>query len=115
MVPGRRSAHYRRVLTYAAKVVVILMGAAGATVIGAALQSGLGWRRIDARDVGELSAIVARALGRREHLLVHSRPLTPDEQQAVRGDFHGVRFVDLAEHHGDTEAIVGAIRNGFGI
>jgi hypothetical protein len=98
-------------------VVVILMGVAGAgtTTIGRALAQDLGWRHVAAADPDALHVIVARTLGRREHLVVTSRPLTAGEQEAVRGELHGVRFVDLAQQPGPDADSVRTIRREFGL
>jgi hypothetical protein len=98
-------------------VVVILMGVAGAgtTTIGAALAQDLGWLHVAAADPHELHVIVARTLGRREHLVVTSRWLAASEQEAVRGELHGVRFVDLAQQSRSDTDIVHAIRYEFGL
>jgi hypothetical protein len=109
--------HYLRVLTYAAKVVVILMGAAGSrqTTIGRALAETLGWPLVDAHAPEALHLAVARTLGRREHLVATSAPLSPTDQDTVRGDLYGVRFVDLTDQRDGPEEIVGAIQREFGL
>jgi hypothetical protein len=98
-------------------VVVILMGVAGAgtTTIGRALAQDLGWRHVAAADPHALHVIVVRTLGRREHLVVTSRPLTASEQEVVRRDLHGVRFVDLAQQPRADADNVRAIRREFGL
>ena len=108
-------AHYLRVLTYAAKVVVILMGLAGAGAVGRALAEDVGWPLVHAPDPHALHAIVARTLGRREHAVVVSVPLTAGDQEIVRGELHGVRFVDLAAASGSDADVVRMIRREFGL
>jgi hypothetical protein len=117
MGDARRPAHYRRVLTYAANVVLILMGAAGdgAAVIAHTLAAEVGWPVVEWPAPPALHAMVARTLGRREHLVVTSAPMTSDDQQSVRGELHGVRFVNLADRQGNPADIVRAIRREFGI
>jgi hypothetical protein len=97
-------------------VVVILMGAAGSrtATIGRALAETLGWPLLDAQAPEALHRAVARTLGRREHLVVASVPLSPADQDIVRGDLRGVRFVDLTDQHDDPDEIVGAIQREFG-
>jgi hypothetical protein len=98
-------------------VVVILMGAAGdgAAVIAHSLAVEIGWPVAEWPEPGALGAMVARTLGRREHLVITSAPLTSRDQQVVRGDLHGVRFVNLADHHGAPADIVRTIRRDFGL
>jgi hypothetical protein len=98
-------------------MVVILMGAAGggASVVAHALAADVGWPVVERPDPGALPAMVARTLGRREHLVVASAPLTRGEQERVRGDLHLVRFVDLADHLGTPDEIARAIRDRFGL
>jgi hypothetical protein len=114
---GLRADCRDRVLKYAGGVVVILMGVAGdgAAVIAHALAAEIGWPVVEWPGSGALRAIVARTLGRREHLVITSAPITSDDQQIVRGDLHGVRFVSLADHHGNPTDIVQTIRRDFGI
>ena len=38
-----------------------------------------------------IHAMVARTLGRREHLVITSAPMTSDDRQIVRGELSGVR------------------------
>ena len=94
---------------------MILIGRAGggAAAIAHALAAEIGWPVV--ADPRALHAMVARTLGRREHLIITSAPITPDDQQTVRGELLGVRFVDLAEQRGDPDAIVRAIRREFGL
>jgi hypothetical protein len=98
-------------------MVVVLMHAAGngAAVIAKALAAETGWPVIESPDARALPATVAGTLGRREHLVIASASLTPDEQQRVRGGLHLVRFVSLADHAGTTEEIVLTIRREFGL
>ena len=87
----------------------------GTALVASALAAALDWRILDARDPRSIRAEVARTLGRREHLVVAAGPLTAENQQAIRGDLHGVRFVDLATSQGDEHDIVRAIRDEFGL
>jgi hypothetical protein len=98
-------------------VVVILMGPAevGTAIVASGLSVALGWRLLDARDPHAIQAAVARTLGRREHLVITSGPLTADEQQFIRGEWHGVRFVELSDFPGNEHDIVRAIREEYGV
>jgi hypothetical protein len=98
-------------------VVVILMGAAGdgAAIIAHSLASEVGWQVVEWPEPRALGAIVASTLGRRQHLILSSNPLTPGDQEQIRGDLHGVRFVDLGAQHGTPDDIIRAIRQEFGI
>ena len=90
------------------------MGAAKTTV-GEALAAALGWHIASGDDPHALHTVVAQVLGRREHRVVASGALSAGDQTIVRGDLLGVRFVDLADQHGSTADIVGAIRHEFGL
>jgi hypothetical protein len=103
----------RHTLKYAGEVVVILMGA-GKTPVGEALAAALGWRVAEHDEPRALHAIVAGVLGRREHVVITTRTLSETEQANVRGDLHGVRFVDLSEQRGSPGEIAGALRGDFG-
>ena len=89
--------------------------AAGAAAVAQALSAGLGWPHTRGGDPRALHAAIAHVLGRREHLIVASGPLSADDQLSVRRDLHGVRFVDLAEPIGNAEEIVSSIRRDFGL
>jgi gluconokinase len=104
------------------KVVVILMGVAGSgkTLIGRALAAELGWRFVDADDfhapssvnkmtagvplddadrapwLAALHTVIARAIDRRESLVVACSALKARYREALRGDLRPVRFVHLA-------------------
>ena len=108
-------------LAYAANVVIILMGVAGAgkTTVGAALALELGWRFLDADDLhapaaiaqiragvpltdadrqpwlAALHSIVATALDRREPLVLACSALKARYRDVLRGDLRSVRFVHL--------------------
>ena len=105
------------VLTYAAKVVVILMDAARAVrvAVGQALADELGWPLTEGDGPGALHAFVTHTLGRREHLVIATAQLAAEDQQIVRGDRRGVRFVDLAAPGQPRDAIVAWIRREFGV
>jgi gluconokinase len=115
------SAHYPRVLTYAASVVVIVMGVAGAgkTTIGRALAAATGWRFVEGDElhtpaaveqmragipltdadreswIAALHQIIAAATNRREALILSCSALKERYREALRGDLCGVRFVYL--------------------
>src|SRR5262249_27710036 len=104
------SAHYPRVLTYAANVVVIVMGVAGAgkTPMGRAVGAGLRWRFVEGDElptggaVGRMRAaipltdadreswiatlhqIIAAAANRREPLVLSCSALKERYRQALR-------------------------------
>src|SRR5438128_2622551 len=100
---GRGRMH--RVIRYADGVVIIVMGVAGAgkTTIGSALAAELGWKFIDADDLhpppnaetrhASLRAIVARAIDRRESLVLACPPLSERNREALRNGLRPVRFV----------------------
>lgn len=103
-------------------MVVILMGAAGSgkTLIGRALAAELGWPFVDADDyhttasvakihdgialddadqepwLNALHAVVARAIDRREHLVLACSALKARHRETLRGGLHPIRFVHLA-------------------
>lgn len=93
------------------------MGVAGdgAAIIAHALAAEVGWPVVEWPEPGALRAIVARTLGRREHLVITSVPITSHDQPIVRDDLHGVRFVNLADHRGTPADIVRTIRGDFGL
>lgn len=92
------------------------MGAADATTaVGEALAAELGWRTAASDDAHALQEIVAGVLGRRQHLVITTRPLSAEEHAIVRGDLHGVRFVDLLDQRGTASETVVAIRRDFGL
>jgi gluconokinase len=122
-------------------VVVILIGVAGSgqTVAGLALAAELGWRFEDSvnssdernrdRWIADLHAIVARAIDRREGLVVACPALEPRLRDILRGDLRQVRFVLLAAGSTNDPAsdalaidgtrpidvLVAAIRQAFGL
>ena len=87
----------------------------GAAAAARALSVSLGWPHTRGGDLRALNAAIAHALGRREHLLVASAPLTEAEQHLARGGLHGVRFVTLTEPPAHTDEIVRSIRREFGL
>ena len=93
------------------------MGVAGdgAAVIAHSLAGQIGWPVAEWPDQRALHAMVARTLGRREHLVITSAPIPSHEQRLVRGELHGVRFVDLADQRGSGDEVVRAIRYEFGL
>ena len=96
---------------------MILMGAdpARARTAAVALSRELGWPLIDAAEPDTLHESLTEALGRREHRVVASTVLSPGNQQTVRGELRGVRFVDLANHPGDPAELIRAVRHEFGV
>jgi hypothetical protein len=98
-------------------VVLILMGAAGdgAAVIAHTLGAEIGWPVAEWPALRALPAMVARTLGRREHLVITSAPVSASDQDTVRGELRGVRFVDLTDRREDPNEIVRAIRGDFGL
>lgn len=102
-------------------MVVILIGVAGAgkTTIGRALANELDWRFVEGDDyhapaavakmragapltdadraawLRALHAMIAAALGRREHLILTCSALKARYRQILRGDLRSVRFVYL--------------------
>jgi len=87
----------------------------GAAAAARALAVGLGWPHTRGGDPSALHAAIAHVLGRREHLVVASAPLTEGEQHIARGDLHGVRFVDLTEPVGTVDDIVRSVGREFGL
>jgi gluconokinase len=103
-------------------VVVILMGVAGSgkTLVGRALAAELGWRFVEGDDyhpdanvskmregnalddadrapwLAALHSVIARAIDRREHLVVACSALKKRYRETLRGELHPVRFVHLA-------------------
>jgi hypothetical protein len=98
-------------------VVVVLMEAdpARTLTVGLALSADLGWPLMEAAGPQALHANLAAVLGRREHLVIASPVLSPDAQATVRGDLHGVRFVNLADHFGNSEEIIRTLKREFGL
>jgi len=102
-------------------VVVVVTGAAGAgkTTVGRALAEAIGWRFVDGDDyhaptsiekmragipltdadrapwLAALHAEIARALDRREHLILACSALRESYRRTLRGTCHPVRFVLL--------------------
>ena len=87
----------------------------GSTTVGRMLAETLGWPLVEAHAPHALHMTAAGVLGRREHLVITSAPLTSRDREAVRDNLHGVRFVDLADRDEDPEEIVRAIRREFGL
>ena len=119
--------HARR-SRYAATVVVILIGAAGAgkTTVGKALAAATGWRFVDGDDyhapesvakmragtplsdderapwLASLHRVIAAAIDRREHLVLACSALRDRYRRTLQGGLHQVRFVYL---HADEPAL----------
>ena len=111
-----------RLTRYAATVVVILIGAAGAgkTTVGKALAAATAWRFVDGDDYHAQDAIakmragtpltdedrapwlvslhreIAATLDRREHLVVACSALRDRYRRTLQGSLRRVRFVYLA-------------------
>jgi gluconokinase len=107
---------------YAATVVVILIGAAGAgkTTVGQALAASTGWRFVDGDDyhapeaiakmragtpltdddrapwLASLHGVIAAVLDRREHLVLACSALRDRYRRVLQGSLPRVRFVYLA-------------------
>lgn len=82
-------------------MVIIVMGASGAgkSTVGKALATELGWLFVDSdagrASLGDLRAVMMRAMDRREHVVIAYPALKADERDALRGDLRSVRFVYL--------------------
>ncbi|HEX3644158.1 MAG TPA: hypothetical protein VHT95_01050 [Vicinamibacterales bacterium] len=57
----------------------------------------------------------ATVLGRREHAVIAAHALSATDRETVRGELRNVRFVDLAQQAGASDAIIRGIRREFGI
>jgi gluconokinase len=77
-------------------MVILLLGPAGAgkSTVGRALSADLGWPFVDSDDYVEVHHAAARALERREHLVVACSGLTARDRQIARGGLR-VRIVYL--------------------
>ncbi len=87
----------------------------GAPAIGPAAAAELDWPLVESDDPLALHAIAAGVLGRRQHLLAVSPPLTERDRQTIRGDLLGVRFLDLSGGPANAGEIVAAMRREFGL
>ncbi|HEY6894317.1 MAG TPA: gluconokinase, partial [Rhodanobacteraceae bacterium] len=102
-------------------MVIVVMGVTGAgkTTIGSALAGTLGWRFVDGDDLhpsanvakmragvpltdadrapwlAAIEAVIARAIERREHLVIACSALKQHYREILRDGRHGVRFVYL--------------------
>ncbi|MBM3770513.1 MAG: hypothetical protein FJW27_04340 [Acidimicrobiia bacterium] len=82
-------------------MVIIVMGAPGAgkSTLGKALATDLGWLFVDSdagrASLGDLRAVMRRAMDRREHVVIAYPALKADERDALRADLRPVRFVNL--------------------
>lgn len=82
-------------------MVIIVMGAPGAgkSTVGKALATDLGWLFVDSdagrASLGDLRAVMTRAMDRREHVIIAYPALKADERDSLRGDLRSVRFVYL--------------------
>lgn len=109
---------------------IILMGPAGAgkTTVGKALAADLGWLFVDGDDyhspanvarmasgaglsdverdswLRDLHAIIARAMDRRDHLVLACSALKARYRDVLRGDLRPVRFVYLKAARPELEA-----------
>ncbi len=114
-------------------MVIVLMGEAGSqtTAVGARLAECVRWNVIEAdapHAASDLHAVVARALARREPLVLVCEKLTASQRIQTAGGLHPVRFVSLgtAREPGsdvalvlndaaDVEVTVGRLRLEFGL
>ena len=120
-------------------MVIVLMGPAGAgkSTVGVALAERLGWRFIDGDDhhspanvakiglgtsltdadraawLGSLHAIVAKAIERREHLVMACSALTRAHRARLAGGARHVRFVYLKVAPGQLRARLDSRRGHF--
>jgi gluconate kinase len=82
-------------------IVIVAAPATGGMAIGRALASELGWPFVDAstgrESVASVHAMIARTLGRREHMVIACAALRPHEMGTLKGDLKTVRFVCLEE------------------
>lgn len=92
-----------------------MAGPCGAPAIGPAIAAELDWPLIESDHPGELHTMVASVLGRRQHLLAVTPPLTERDQQTIRGELLGVRFLDLPGDAAGPAEIAAALRREFGI
>lgn len=82
-------------------MVIVVMGAPGAgkSTVGTALATELGWMFVDSdagrASLGDLRALMMRAMDRREHVVIAHPALKADERDTLRGDLRSVRFVYL--------------------
>ena len=95
----------------------MLMSGAGISppAIGPAVAAELDWPLVESDDPLALHAMAASVLGRRQHLLAVTPPLTQLDQQTIRGDLLGVRFLDLSNGPASPGEIVAAMRREFGV
>ena len=98
-------------------IVIVAAPQAGGMAIGRALALELGWPFVEAstgrESVGSVHAMIARTLGRREHMVIVFARLSPDEMDMLKGELKGVRFV---HPDADTPAseLIPRIRREFG-
>src|SRR6187200_3019917 len=120
-------------------MVIVMMGPAGAgkSTVGAALAERLGWAFVDADEhhplaniakmerglplddsdrvgwLATLHAIVARAIDRRESLVLACSALTGRHRELIADDLRSVRFVYLKTSPGVLRARLAARRGHF--
>jgi hypothetical protein len=97
-------------------VVVVLVNRGGddAPRIAQAIAERLGWPFVQDDDPHALHEMAGAVLGRREHLLALSPPISEAGQQIVRGDLHRVRFLDLGASRTADELLT-EMRQEFGV
>lgn len=82
-------------------MVIIVMGASGAgkSTVGKALATDLGWMFVDSdagrASLGDLRAVMMRAMNRREHAVIAYPALRDEDRDTLRGELRPVRFVYL--------------------
>lgn len=94
-------------------MVIIVMGppGAGKSTVGRALSQDLGWSFVDSDAGVEVHHAAARAVDRREHLVVACAAPTARARAIVRGDLR-LRFVYLRIHRQVLEGRLERQRHG---
>lgn len=118
-------------------MVIVLMGLAGAgtSTVAVALAQRLGWEFVNADahySLDTLHGLVARAVDRRESVILACSALTPQHRERLIGDLRPVRVVYLrsssetsrgepedaaltVDGAADLDTLVGHIRLEFGV
>jgi gluconate kinase len=91
-------------------IVLVAPPHTGQAALGRALAAELGWPYIEA---DHLRPIAARAVDRREHIVVGSSGVSNAEREALHTDLRSIRFVDVDDTP-VAEAICN-IRREFGV
>jgi hypothetical protein len=82
-------------------VVIVLTGGSEADAIGRALAAALGWPLVEGGRAAELHAVAARAVDRREHIVIACPALSRRDRDLLRGSLRTVRFACL--ENGDDQ------------